>query len=199
MSRVWEFALTPKRLAIVAGCLGVAGLVLAVGGFAVGVILAPRVRSDLNVITKNGSSETAPPVAARSATGRLPAATPAAQPVTATAAKQAVPAPVAAAGPTPDSTPARTAAMTGTAKELPIQLDVRVASFASDETARNTVAQLRDSGYPAMDVPWKDASSQEWHVVEVGPYAAHEAASRTVLELSTKYGFNPVIVASRVP
>jgi cell division septation protein DedD len=109
-------------------------------------------------------------------------------------------APIPAKGGTPppipegaSDVPARSAA-----EKLPIQLEVRVASFASDEKARSTVTQLRDSGYPASDVSWKDARNQEWHAVEVGPYAAHEAASRTVLELSTKYGFNPVIVASRV-
>ncbi len=205
MSKVWEFALTPKRLTAVSVCLGLAGVVLAAAGFAAGVIAAPRVRSDLALVTPGAAAKSMfPKLAGRMVPAKAPAKPEASseQPAAVKPALEAsapAPAPAPAPGPVPaPAAPKPADSAAAAAKPLPIQLDVRVASFTSDERARNTVTQLRDSGYPANDVPLKDASSLQWHVVEVGPYAAHEAASRTVLELSTKYGFSPVIVASRM-
>lgn len=197
MSAVWEFALTRKRLAIAAACVGVAGIVLAAASFEAGVILAPKLRSDLALVTKTRPTEAGPLALVRKP-GRIAHTDPAGTPQP--AKESSVVAPIPTKGGTPAPIPGATGNLppTRAAEQLPIQLEVRVASFASDDKARSTVTQLKDSGYPATDVPWRDARNQEWHAVEVGPYAAHEAASRTVLELSTKYGFSPVIVASRV-
>ena len=79
----------------------------------------------------------------------------------------------------------------------PFQLQVQVASFASQANADSTVDRLKRSGYPAYAVSRTDPSSKEWHVVQVGPYYAYDVAAKTVLELSNAYRVSPVIISTR--
>ena len=77
---------------------------------------------------------------------------------------------------------------------LPIQMTVRVGSFSIEENARNFVERLTRFGYPALDIPGTDAHGRHWNVVQVGPYAAYDDASKAAMELSAKYRLEPVIV-----
>jgi cell division septation protein DedD len=77
---------------------------------------------------------------------------------------------------------------------LPIQMTVRVGSFSIEENARNFVERLSRFGYNALDVPGTDALGRHWNVVQVGPYARYDDASKAVMELSAKYRLEPVIV-----
>ncbi|MDQ1470670.1 MAG: hypothetical protein QOJ99_2150 [Bryobacterales bacterium] len=180
MSKVWEFAVSTGRLAIVAGCLALAILIAGSAGFAAGVLLAPRFASGKTAL----AASKAKPVAGK-------AVPPKPEPVVAHAAREEN-----AAKPL-EGKPA-SPKEAGPVKQVPpIQLDVQVASFSDETKAQATVDRLKRSGYPAFAFQWTDADSRNWHVVQVGPYAAYETASGVVLELATRYRLDPVIIPAK--
>jgi cell division septation protein DedD len=231
MSKVWEFAVSPKQAAIVGACLTFAGLLLSGAGVVAGLLLAPRfpgfearMAADPKV-----SAASLPHVAAqplpKPALPKLPDTTQAsssgspavqqplvpAQPEPAVAAlprtglESSVIAPVPASPASPASASTGLVAATSTSSapaagmtlkpaSLPIQMTVRVGSFSIEENARNFVERLNRFGYHALDIPGTDAHGRHWNVVQVGPYAAYDDASKAAMELSAKYRLEPVIV-----
>jgi cell division septation protein DedD len=92
------------------------------------------------------------------------------------------------------STPSPAAGMALKPASLPIQMTVRVGSFSIEENARNFVERLSRFGYHALDIPGTDAHGRRWNVVQVGPYAAYDDASKAAMELSAKYRLDPIII-----
>ena len=193
MSKVLEFGVSSTRLAIVAGCLVLAILVAGGAGFAAGVLLAPQFASTKPVVAASKAKQAAPKVL-------LP------KPEPQTAAKAQPPVAQRPESPAPpqenaarlvESKPAPKGAATAAKAVHPIQLDVQVGSFTDEKRAQSTVDRLKRSGYPAFAFRWTDSSSRDWHVVQVGPYAAYETASGIVLELATRYKMDPVIIPAR--
>lgn len=198
MSKPWEFSVSPARLSIIAGCLAGAGLIIGAAGFTAGLILAPTYspvfaeavkREQARVAALKSDVEKKPEVAvAKVEAPKPPDAKPAEAPKPPEAAKPAEEAKPAEAAKKDEPKPA---------PKPPIQLQVQVASFSSQANADSTVNRLKRSGYPAFAVSWTDPSSREWHVVQVGPYYAYDAAAKTVLELSNAYRVSPVIISTR--
>lgn len=234
MNKVWEFAVTPKDAAVIAGCLVLAGVLLSGTGFVTGLIVAPRYMAfqAKAAVTMAQSAKSAPPQPAEApvkpklaipaepavlaaknetpaSTAQAPFATGIESAVVAVspAAMQAAPAgaamppaaPAPMAAPAPIAAPAPVAAAVPKPAPLPIRLAVQVGSFSIEKNARNIVERLTRLGYPAAAFPTTDAQNRRWSVVQVGPYAAYESASRTVLELSRNYRLQPVIIPLTIP
>lgn len=222
MNKVWEFAVTPKDAAVIAGCLVLAGVLLSGTGFVTGLIVAPRYMAfqAKAAATMARSAKSAPPQPAEApvkpklaipaepavlaaknetpaSTEQAPFATGIESAVVAVspAAMQAAPAGAAA----PPAAPAPIAAAVPKPAPLPIRLAVQVGSFSIEKNARDIVERLTRLGYPAAAFPTTDAQNRRWSVVQVGPYAAYESASRTVLELSRNYRLQPVIIPLTIP
>ncbi|MDP9169692.1 MAG: SPOR domain-containing protein [Acidobacteriota bacterium] len=171
MNKIWEFAVSPKQVAVIAACLLFAGVFLSGAGVAAGILLAPRFRT-----LQAGAAITVPMVEKPSVAVTRPAV-------------------VAPVLPTPPSTaaiPESPAASAAKPAPLPIRLAVQVGSF-SLEDAGDIVQRLKLLGYPAAAYAQNDGRGHG-SVVQVGPYSAYDMASRTVLDLSGKYRVGPVIV-----
>ena len=243
--KVWEFAVGPKDVAIIAFCMILSGLFLSGAGFVTGLLLAPRRNEVQARLAANGKMPTetpAPqnaPVAVATPAASAPvvknppetpeesspgslavkAPEPVAKEVTAApdriesrlesailapvTTRPEAPAPLlpgilapALAGVSAQAPAALTPAVATTVKPapLPIRMAVQVGSFSLEENARNFVERLKRFGYPAVDLPDTDTRGRQWHVVQVGPYAAYDDASKTALELSTKYRLQPLII-----
>lgn len=222
MSKVFEFSLTTKQAAIIAGCLTLAGVLVSVAGFAAGLLVGsnptgplawarpeipkpalklPEVKPPAVSVPKLKQPE----VAAKSPEVKTvvppPAVAAAPMPETkTTVAGTAVPVeetkPAAAPASTDKGTvpaPASAAAAPKPAP-LPIRIAVQVGSFSLEDNARDVLERLRRFGYPATSFSMTDERNREWHVVQVGPYADYDDASRIATELSGKYGIEPRLV-----
>jgi cell division protein FtsN len=214
----FEFSVSPARIAIIAGCLAGAGLMVAAAGFTVGLILAPRFSPVMAEAVKQEEARLAAAKSAgvkkleavavkveapksvleapKPAEAKPPEAKPEeakAEPPKPAEAKPET-APVAVVAAKPDAT---AAAAVKPAPKPPISLQVQVASFTSEANADSTVDRLKRSGYPASAVSRTDPNNREWHVVQVGPYYAYDDAAKTVLELSNAYRVSPVIISTR--
>ena len=104
----------------------------------------------------------------------------------------------AAAGPAPGDkgkvpVPASAAAAAKPAP-LPIRIAVQVGSFSMEDNARDVLERLKRFGYPATSFSMTDGRNRQWHVVQVGPYADYDDASRVATELSGKYRIEPRLV-----
>lgn len=203
MSRIWEFALSVKQAIAITVCLALAALMFLVAGFAGGIIVALNNRVPLALL-RSGTPAPAlaavpvkPPVpevkklpaAAESPVPAIAGSSERETPVVAAVApesaaasgsgdKAAVPVVAAAAKPTP----------------LPIRIAVQVGSFSAENNARSVLERLKRFGYPATSFAMTDARSRTWHVVQVGPYADYDDASRIAMELSGKYRIEPRLV-----
>jgi cell division septation protein DedD len=205
MKKVWEFALTAKQASAIAICLTLAILLFSAAGFVAGLIVAGTRAPTLAVTPRElpkpalpaladgkGVDKPAVPAAKEETKAPAPATQPPAPPEetkasAATAPAGSAPAPAAAS-------PA--AALTANAKSAPppIQIEVQVGSFSKEDNARNVLEHLKQVGYPATSFSMTDAHNRQWHVVQVGPYADYDNASRIALELSGKYRVEPRLV-----
>jgi cell division septation protein DedD len=190
VKKVWEFALTGEQAAIIAVCLVLAGLTSSLSGFAVGLLVASN-RHRVPAVTH--------PEIRKAALRMPPASIPQAPEPESTAKSQGkdmtVPPPASAAAPSAET--GKGAVSTQAAVKpasLPIRIAVQVGSFSTEENARNVLERLQRYGYPATSFPITDGQHREWHVVQVGPYAKYDEASRVAMELTARYRIEPRIV-----
>jgi cell division septation protein DedD len=225
MSKVFEFALSAKQAAIIAGCLALAGLLVSVAGFAVGLLVASNPNGPLawarpeipkpalklpavpvpqlkkpEVAVKSPEIETAVPSPAVAPAPSAEIKTAGADTKTAATDTKSAAADSksAATGPAPGdkgSVPApASAAVPAKPAPLPIRIAVQVGSFSLEDNARSVLERLKRFGYPATSFSMTDGRNHQWHVVQVGPYADYDDASRIATELSGKYRIEPRLV-----
>lgn len=213
-AKLLEFSISPARFAVLAACIAGAGLMLGAAGFTAGLILAPRFspvlaeavkqeQAKLSALkaaeekkTEAVKTEVARADLAKVEAPKPPEAAAKPEPPKQPEAKPETTAVAAAKTPAPDSKP-EAKPEPKPAPKPPIALEVQVASFTSEANANSTVDRLKRSGYPAFAVSRTDPGSREWHVVQVGPYYAYDAAAKTVLELANAYRVSPVIISTR--
>jgi cell division septation protein DedD len=193
VKKVWKFALTGKQATLIAVCLALAGLLSSLSGFAVGLLVASNRRGVLAVARPELPKPAFKTPGVPALQLQKPESTAKSQ-----GKDRVVPPPVVSVAPPAETGKGAVSSTEAPAAvkpvSLPIRIAVQVGSFSTEEAAGDALERLHRFGYPATSFPMTDGHNREWHVVQVGPYAKYEEASRVAMELSARYRIEPRIV-----